>query len=344
KLGERIIGALTEQSAEGQMYRVDMRLRPHGHMAPLAASMATTLEYFEAHGQAWERQALVRARAIAGDKGLGESFLEQTRPFVFPRYFDDVLLEDIRRIKERMEAEVSRRGETDREVKLGRGGIRDIEFTVQILQLLNGGRIEELRTPGTLDAIDALGRHGLLKPFEALTLARNYSFLRRVEHRLQIEGAQQVHVLPESPEALDDFARRLGYESGEAFFRLYREHAEDDRAILEQFFAAKGGGYLWLDELLAPDAEAREGLERLRTMGFADAEGARETLLDLCIGSDRRPNSAHVRQRFREIAPALLRAAIKTADADAGLLQLGQLVGNIGAPGALFDIIGDGPS
>src|SRR5262249_48048581 len=136
KLGERMIHVLAEQTAEGVMFRVDMRLRPHGRMGPLAVDIERAVRYFESEGHAWERQALIKARPIAGDLDLGQSFVERTRPFVFPKYFDDETLEDIAEGKRQMEAQIAQRGETEIEVKLGRGGIRDIEFTVQMLQLL----------------------------------------------------------------------------------------------------------------------------------------------------------------------------------------------------------------
>ena len=258
KLGEMIIHALSEQTSEGHIFRVDMRLRPHGRMGPLAVSLDSALKYYEGVGQAWERQALIKTRPAAGDLRLGGQFVELTRPFVFPRYFDDETLEDIRAVKELMEAQTTARGERDTEVKLGRGGIRDIEFTVQILQLLNGGRVEALRTTHTLEAIDALGRHALLRPLEATELASNYAFLRQVEHRLQIEGGQQRHALPKEPEALDELARRLGYQSGTAFLGTYRERAERTRAILDQFLGGEGFGSS-LDHGRAESAFGRRG-------------------------------------------------------------------------------------
>jgi len=213
RVGERVIKMLHEQTAEGHVFRVDMRLRPYGRAGALAISIDSAIAYYERAGQAWERQALIKTRPIAGDLALGEEFIERTRPFTYPRYFDDETLEDIRNTKQQMEARVGDRGETSREVKLGRGGIRDIEFTVQVLQLLNGGRIPELRSPNTLDTIAVLGEHGILRPLDAAALKSNYLFLRQVEHRLQIEGSQQRHTLPKDPGELNYFARRMGYEN-----------------------------------------------------------------------------------------------------------------------------------
>ncbi|GMV94199.1 MAG: glutamate-ammonia-ligase adenylyltransferase [Candidatus Hydrogenedentota bacterium] len=339
KLGERIIKALSEVTTEGSVFRVDMRLRPHGRMGPLAVDIDSAVYYYESEGQAWERQALIKTRPCAGDLELGHQFIESTRPFVFPRYFDDETLEDIRNVKYQMEAQVAGRGETDTEVKLGRGGIRDVEFTVQLLQLLNGGRIEELRTGTTLHAIKILGQHNLLKPLDATTLASNYTFMRQVEHRLQIEGSQQRHALPKDPEQLDAFAALLGYDSGAAFMTDYQDRASATRKILDQFLATEGSGNLWVADLLNPHSTGEAGLEGLRPLGFSDVLRAREELMTLAMGTRERPHSLRVRQQFAEVAPILLQALSKSADPDATLLRMGQILSNLRAPGAIYDIL-----
>jgi len=344
RVGERIIKMLHEQTAEGHVFRVDMRLRPYGRVGALAVSMDSAISYYERAGQAWERQALIKARPIAGDIALGEQFIERTRPFTFPRYFDDETLEDIRATKQQMEARVGDRGETGREVKLGRGGIRDIEFTVQVLQLLNGGRIPELRTANTLEAVAALGEEGILRPLDAATLKSNYTFLRQVEHRLQIEGSQQRHVLPGDPAELDRFARRLGYSGSDAFMTDYRDRTEETRRILEGFLAAKGGGTLWVNDLLNPHSDGHDGLPRLKHMGFRDPQKARQELLALSIGPKEHTNTLHVRQAFAAIAPVLLKSLAALSDPDAALLRLGQLLANLRAPGAIYDMLNTDPA
>jgi glutamate-ammonia-ligase adenylyltransferase len=339
KLGELIIRALSELTGEGFIFRVDMRLRPHGHTGPLALPLEQTLEYYTDYGRAWERQAMLKARPCAGDFALGESLLEKLRSFVFPRYFDDATLEDVRDTKRQMEQIISSKGLTELEVKLGRGGIRDIEFTVQMLQLLNGGRIPDLRVRNTLEAIRLLGQFNCLRPFEADTLARNYVFLRQVEHRLQIEGGQQIHALPADAAALDVLARRLGYVSGPAFMNVYRDRTEENRRILEQFLAAKGSGTLWVGDLLNPNSPAEQGLEALRKLGFTQPEAARAELLALNQGPAAAPNTLHVRQRFAEIVPPLLHALAKSSQPDANLARLSGILSRLSAPGTLYDLL-----
>jgi len=343
KLGELIIQALGEQTAEGLIFRVDMRLRPHGRAGPLATGFESALEYYVEYGRAWERQALIKARPCAGDLPLGSAFLKRLRPFVFPKYFDDATLEDIRNTKQQTEALIAERGQTEREVKLGRGGIRDIEFTVQMLQLLNGGRWTDLRTTATLHAIEALGRHDCLQPFEATSLASNYTFLRQIEHRLQIEGGQQRHTLPADAKALDEFARRLGYADGAAFMRVYRDRAQETRQILNRFLAAKGAGHLWVGDLLNPRSDGHSGLKKLKAMGFKDPERARQELLVMATGAEGHPFTRHAHEEFSKITPCLLNALSCTARPGAVLLRLGQIFAGMKAPASLYALLNHNP-
>jgi len=344
KLGEQVIGLVSEQSAEGFLFRVDMRLRPYGRMSPLAISLDAALAYYSGYAQPWERQALIKARPAAGDLELAARFVDETRPLVFPRYFDDETLEAIRDIKRQTEAQTAARGYTEHEVKLGRGGIRDIEFTVQTLQMLNGGRMPQLQTPRTLEAIQALGRRAHLTAFEATTLASNYAFLRQVEHRLQIEGGVQCHVLPSAPEKLDRLARRLGYASGASFTSDFRDRGEATRAILERFLASEGSGQLWTYDLLSVHCEGDVGKARLAEYGFQDPEKARRELLLLSAGTEAQPHPLHVRQQFAAIVTGLLEALAASPDPDGTLVRLGRILANLRAPAAVYETIKGNPA
>ncbi len=339
KLGEYIIQLVSEVTAEGHIFRVDMRLRPYGRVSPLAVSMGRAIEYYGGYAQPWERQAMIKARPVAGDMALGERFIEQTRPFVFPRYFDDETLDAIRQIKLQMEAQIAERNETELDVKLGRGGIRDIEFTVQMLQMLNGGRMPDLRNPNTLEAIQVLGLRGHLTPFEATALASNYAFMRKVEHRLQIEGGQQRHVLPNAPEKLEHFARRLGYVSAESFMTDYRDRTEETRGILQRFLSTEGSGRQWTYDLLSPHASGEIGKAHLVQYGFNDPDRARHELIQLSAGPEQQPYAFHVRQQFAEIVPTLLEALGETVDPDATLIRFGRMLTSLGAPGAIYETL-----
>ncbi len=346
KLGERVIKLVSLQTGEGFIFRVDMRLRPYGRMSALAISLPNALDYYGGgYAQQWELQALIKTRPVAGDLDLGELFVEETRPLVFPRYFDDERLDAIRQIKLQMENLIEDRHETDIEVKLGRGGIRDIEFTVQMLQMLNGGRMPDLRVRPTLEAIRALGRRAHLGALEATALASNYTFLRHVEHRLQIEGGRQLHVLPAEPRELDLLARRLGYASGESFMADFRDRTEETRAILDRFLAVEGAGTLWTYDLLSMQSDGRIGKERLaQHYGFQDPDRAREELLLLCAGPPQEPFALHVRQLFAAIAPDLLEALSASGDPDGTLMRLSRIVANVRAPGALYESMTGNPA
>lgn len=339
KLCELMIKALSSQTGEGHVFRVDTRLRPFGKSGPLACSLDNAVEYYSTFGRAWERQALIKARPCAGDLALGDTMLERLRPFVYPRYFDDATLEDIRNVKQQTEAVIATKTQTDREVKLGRGGIRDIEFTVQMLQMLHGGRWPDSRTTNTLEALRALGVRQRIRPFQAKTLERNYVFLRAIEHRLQIQGGRQTHILPESQAELDLLARRLGYASDTAFMNVYREHCQETREILEQFLATKGDGNLWVNELLAPESDCAAGLEKLRVIGFNAPERAREEILVMANGPADAPYTRETAQQFASIAPFLLSALGQTPDPDMALVRLSQILALLPVPATLYNLL-----
>jgi len=339
KLCELIIKALSEKTSEGHVFRVDTRLRPFGRSGPLACPLDSAVDYYSTCGRAWERQALIKARPCAGDLHLGELMLDHLRPFVYPRYFDDATLEDIRGVKRQMESVISSKSQTDREVKLGSGGIRDIEFTVQMLQLLHGGRWPDLRTTNTLEALRSLGQRQKIQPFDARTLERNYLFLRGIEHRLQIEGGRQTHILPEPGPELDMLARRLGYENGRSFMNVYRERTAETRTILEQFLATRGDGNLWVIELLEPESASTDGLNKLATLGFCDPVKAREELLRLANGPENAPYTRDTAQQFSSVVPFLLEALGKTPDPDAALMRFSQILGRLPVPATLYSLL-----
>lgn len=343
RLGERIIKALSEDTADGHVFRVDMRLRPYGTAGPLAVSLESAALYYEAVGRAWERQALIKARPAAGDPATGQDFLERVRPLVFPRFFDDETLEDIRRLKQQSESHIEELGRSETEVKRGRGGIRDIELAVQMLQLLNGGRFPDIRVGNTLDAIHALGSRGFLSPFEADTLTRNYIFLRTVEHRLQIKGGLQTHELPTMSQDREEFARRLGYADAESFMADYRDRTESNRKILDRFLAAEGSGVRWVLDVLHPQSGIDVGLRRLAALGFQSPEGARNELVQLYTGPAENPNTLRVRQQFTAVAPRLIETLAACGDPDKVLSRLSRLLANLHAPGTVYDILNLNP-
>ncbi len=181
-----VVRLLSAHTDRGQAYRVDLRLRPEGQRGLLARSLASTLSYYDRSGRTWERQALIKVRPVAGDLELGKQFLQAIEPFVYRKYLSFSEINEIKAIKRRIEQKASHGGVSDTEVKTGRGGIRDIEFSIQFLQLLNGGDLPEVRQRNTLAAMQALERAGCLTDQEYRVLEDAYRFLRKTEHRLQI--------------------------------------------------------------------------------------------------------------------------------------------------------------
>ncbi len=238
RLARRIVDILTRNSEEGFLYRVDLRLRPWGRVGALVPSQAAYERYLRENARAWERQALLKARPIAGNLPLGYTFLQNAHPFIFT----DESLEDVRTnvhaMKARIEAFLKAAGRTWGEVKLGAGSIRDIEFVAQYLQLAHGARLPDIITPNTLDALHRLLAHNLLSLEDERILREGYLFLRTVEHALQLRDFRQTHTLPDTPNTLRHLARRLGFDgetAAEDFLAQYNAHTNAVRQVYERY-------------------------------------------------------------------------------------------------------------
>ncbi|MCG6926626.1 MAG: hypothetical protein LJF30_15115 [Acidobacteria bacterium] len=244
-LARRVTSYLAETTTEGTVYRVDLRLRPEGRMGAVAQSLRGFEEYYRTRGRTWERLALLRARPVAGDRPLGLRFLSRVRPFLYDRPFDAAAVAEVARLKEETDREVAKKGETDRNVKLGTGGIREIEFLVQAFQLRFGRHRPALRVRDTLGALEALHHARLLGDDEHRDLVQAYVFLRDVENKLQMVADAQVHSLPASEEEIRLCGLRLGYrdtkslDAGAALLRDHRSHTEAVHRIFTSVFAGE---------------------------------------------------------------------------------------------------------
>ncbi|MBI4626042.1 MAG: bifunctional [glutamate--ammonia ligase]-adenylyl-L-tyrosine phosphorylase/[glutamate--ammonia-ligase] adenylyltransferase [Verrucomicrobia bacterium] len=237
KLAETITHVLTEQTEDGFLFRVDTRLRPDGAHGPLVPSLAALENYYATGGQTWERLALLKARPVAGDRPLGAELLENLHSFRYPRHPPPSLLAEVAAMKLRTEREVVGAAVLARDVKNGPGGIRDIEFVAQSLQLLHAGRLPFLQTHSTVRALGQLARYELLKADEAGFLQEAYWFLRRVEHRVQMRDERQTHLLPDAPAGLAAMAASLGFASVEAFQRELDRRRTRVRQLYDELFA-----------------------------------------------------------------------------------------------------------
>lgn len=227
---------LEEKTAEGFLYRVDLKLRPWGQSGPLAMSVDETEQYYEGSSECWERFAWLRARIVSGTEALGEDLLQRLQPFIFTRSLSATDLDRFLQIKSSMAAQRRRTGSWN--VKVGEGGIRDIEFFVQMLQMVNGSAHQELRTTNTLQALQGLVTAGLLDKSEAQAIRRSYLFLRRLENRLQMIDEHQVHDLPHDREARRTLARSLGYVDQEGNDNLdsFEDNLQEHQALARSCF------------------------------------------------------------------------------------------------------------
>jgi glutamate-ammonia-ligase adenylyltransferase len=239
RLARRITNALAHVGDEGHVYRVDLRLRPEGRSGPIAQSLRSLARYYATRGETWERLALLKAAPVAGNRALGERFRNRQRAFVFRAGLDEAARAEIRLLKQRIDSKIAARGQRRSNVKLGFGGIREIELSVQALQLAHGARLPRLRLRGTLAALGELRRARLLPEADARTLARAYVFLRDVENKLQMVSDAQTHSLPEDAAELRALALRLGFgdaeRSAEDRFRAeYENTTKEVNAILRR--------------------------------------------------------------------------------------------------------------
>ena len=358
RMGGAIVRLLSDHTAMGQAFRVDMRFRPEGDQGPLARSLRTTLDYYVNSGRTWERQALIKCRPIAGDPGLGADFLAAIAPYIYRRYLGAAEIADIKAMKRRIEARTHAAGDDEREVKTGRGGIRDVEFVVQFLQLLHGGGEPIVRHANTLMAISRLEEIGCLSPEERGIMEDTYRFLRRVEHRLQIMFDRQTHQMPVDLEGLRTLAIRMGYPPSspwedrvgpaERFGADYRAKAELNRKILNHLlhdaFTDDGGVAPVVDHVLDPEPspEAIAG-DVLGRGGFRDVGTAYKNLLALAREDIEFLSQARCRQFLAAIAPRLLEAISKTPDPDMTLTNLEKVSASLGAKAILWELFSFNP-
>ena len=328
ELSRRVSAALEQPTGDGMVFRVDLRLRPEGRNGPLCNSIAAAERYYETFGRTWERQAWLRARPAAGDRALGDELLALLEPFIFPRSIDARLLDEIRGLRALFRDPADAGGplaETGFDVKLGAGGIRDVEMVVQALQLLHAGRRRDLRERNTPRAFPRLVVAGLLGDREAWTLLTAYRFWRRLEHRVQVATGAQQHRLPAGDEARTRFAAGLGFASLAAFDAEVRGKRAAVEAIAATLGEPSAEMHVEAARLLDPLRDRSE-VERLAAAaGFRDAEGAADTLE--AVGA--------------RLTPALLDQAIASPDPDRALLHFRDLVWRSSA--ALMLLLRDEP-
>ncbi|HET7635543.1 MAG TPA: bifunctional [glutamate--ammonia ligase]-adenylyl-L-tyrosine phosphorylase/[glutamate--ammonia-ligase] adenylyltransferase, partial [Burkholderiales bacterium] len=252
RLGRRVIGALSEMTADGHVFRVDMRLRPYGDSGPLVSSFDMLEQYFVAQGREWERYAWIKARVACGDRE--PEITQLVRPFVYRRHLDFSAINSLRELHGQIRAEVERRDISDN-IKLGRGGIREIEFIVQLFQLIRGGHDPALRTTSTRIALERLAAHGVLAEGAVAELRDAYRFLRNLEHRLQYQDDCQTQSLPDTAADRDCIAEAMQFASYDAFMTELEHHRDRVTRHFREIFDSQQDAQHPLAELWQPDAD-----------------------------------------------------------------------------------------
>jgi len=329
RLGQLLVKLLAEISADGYVFRVDLRLRPFGSAGRVALSFAAMEQYYQREGRDWERYAWIKARPVAGDVVAGKRLLKTLRPFVYRRYLDYTAFAGLREMKMLIDAEVARK-DLAGNLKLGPGGIREIEFVVQLLQLIRGGREASLRERGLLPALAACERLGALPTARAQRLREAYRFLRRIENRVQMLRDEQTHALPDEPLARTRLAAALHFTDWNALTaelsRVRTMVAEEFGALLAPALKAKrstnGAAAVYWRRLASADAAATE----LAALGFAEAKRLHPQLAALRASAGARALSAHAQGRFERLLPHVLDAAAASAAPDACLERLVRLL------------------
>ncbi|TCR64896.1 bifunctional [glutamine synthetase] adenylyltransferase/[glutamine synthetase]-adenylyl-L-tyrosine phosphorylase [Bosea sp. BK604] len=325
KLTQQIARIIQERSPDGYVFRVDLRLRPDPASTHVAVALPSAYSYYETVGQNWERAAMIKARPVAGDIALGHRFIADLAPFIWRKYFDFAAIADIHAMKRQIQTVKGHEtvAVAGHNVKLGRGGIREIEFFVQTQQLVFGGRRPALRGARTLDMLAELTHEGWITDTARDELAESYRFLRTIEHRLQMRADEQTQTLPAQKDDLEAFSRFCGYPSAAAFGKALTFHAgrvEGHYGLLFEegpSLASEAGTLSFTGTELDPDT-----LETLAKLGFRDARMAAETVRGWHFGRRAAVTSQRAREVLTELTPALLVALGRTADPDGALAHL----------------------
>jgi glutamate-ammonia-ligase adenylyltransferase len=319
RVGRRMIELLQKRTAEGYVQRVDLRLRPSPEVTPIVLPVNAAISHYESSALPWERAAFIRARACAGDIALGQHFLDAIEPFVWRRSLDYGVIGEVRQISARIRDHFVQgsRFAPGFDLKRGRGGIREIEFFVQIQQMIHGGRDGSVRAPATLDAIAALTVSDRLDESTAGELADGYRLLRTIEHRVQMVADAQTHLLPAQAQALDNVARLHGLDRGGDLLALIEPHVERAGRIFDSL-APEDHGRL--------PQEAERLIAELKGLGFAEPEVAAKRIGEWRSGKARAIRSPAAQDAFEGMLPGLLQAIAAGADPLRALNRLSDIV------------------
>ena len=351
RLTRAFVKTIEERTAEGYVFRTDLRLRPDPGATPVALSTMAAELYYESMGQNWERAAMIKARPVAGDRAAGDAFLEVLRPFIWRRHLDFAAIADIHSIKRQIDAHKG--GSTvaieSHDIKLGRGGIREVEFFAQTQQLIWGGREPELRMSGTVAAIHGLVNFGRVTAGVGEDMIEAYEYLRRLEHRLQMVDDQQTQKMPGDAAGVAAIAAFMGYRDPDAFRTDLLHHLRTVESHYAELFeeapslGARGaGGYGSL--VFTGGEDHPETLATLESLGFRDASSMSATIRGWHHGRYRATRATRSREILTELMPALLWALGDTANPDQAFRRFDEFLKGLPAGVQLFSLFAANPS
>ena len=321
KLGERLTRAIGQITTDGFVFRVDLDLRPEGRSGEMACSLDAAEGYYESWGQNWERSAMMKARPVAGSLELGEQLLKALQPFIYRRYLDYGMVDDLKQMKKKIDSHQAQQKECENNLKLGKGGIREIEFFTQALQLVYAGKNPLVRERSTLRALCLLRDEGHVPAEDAQTLRQAYIFLRTVEHRIQVVQERQTHNLPTNDGELLNLARRCGFKDYTTFKQVLEEHRDQVTRIYRGLF------YVSEDEsvdeikpvirfLLDEESDSDLVKDVLEEHGFRQPDTAYETLLRFREGKFGSHMTRRVRRYYERVLPLIIQAIIDAPEPD----------------------------
>ena len=341
-LVKRLVKLLAETTVDGYVFRVDLRLRPDAGATQIAISTEAAELYYESTGQNWERAAWIKARQCAGDMIAGAQFMKNMEPFIWRKHLDFAAIEDIHSIKRQIHAQAghSRVAVWGHNIKLGRGGIREIEFFAQTQQLILGGRDPKLRSPTSIGALKALCTRGHISEAANLDMAEAYRFLRKLEHRLQMIEDQQTHTLPNTPDGIDHVARLMGFDDSVQFEDTLRAKLSSVQGHYARLFEREAPLDVRAGSLVFTGVEEDpETVATLTRMGFERAGTISSIVRSWHHGRIRATRSARARELLTKLMPALLEALAATADPDAAFLHFDRFLSGLPAGVQVFSFL-----
>ncbi|HXY57194.1 MAG TPA: bifunctional [glutamine synthetase] adenylyltransferase/[glutamine synthetase]-adenylyl-L-tyrosine phosphorylase [Methylocystis sp.] len=346
RLTQRVVRIMSERTSEGYVFRTDLRLRPDASATPIALPLEAAYAYYESIAQNWERAAFIKARPVAGDLAAGEEFLKNLTPFVYRKYLDFTAIADVHAIKRQIHAHKGHGAIAinGHDVKLGRGGIREIEFFVQTQQLLAGGRNPGLRQRATLDALNALASGGWIEAATRDELTEAYLFLRDVEHRLQMVADAQTHSLPKDDAGVGTIACMMGFDDRESFASALRRRLECVQGHYARLFEREPQSSTLADDLnFAGEDDDPETLAALSALGFEEPSMVASSVRAWRFGRFAATRSPRAQELLNELTPALLEALASTENADQAFLAFDRFMSRLPAGVQLFSMLAQNP-